>query len=205
MKIVLTQESKSSPIWSITEESFLFRTVAIWSDMLTEIQIGGTISMCVYKIKKNKKRGMQNDNVSICMLLRVWPYFKMELKLHYRTLKACYWFLMAQRQRRCVFLVYHAAAEPLPDWRKYSWCQQEAGWSLWWASGRKRCPKPSASVHVHALCKTALQTTQDVNSSWQVFAHFSIKHIWQQLELDPSKCCIFVFSSTHYILYTVVF
>lgn len=46
--------------------------------------------MCVYKIKKKKKKGMQNDNVSVCMLLRIWPYFKMELNLHYRTFQAFY-------------------------------------------------------------------------------------------------------------------
>lgn len=38
---VLTQESKSSPIWSITEDSFLFRTAAICSSIETKIQRKG--------------------------------------------------------------------------------------------------------------------------------------------------------------------
>lgn len=38
---VLTQESKSSPIWSITEDSFLFRTAAICSSTETEIHRKG--------------------------------------------------------------------------------------------------------------------------------------------------------------------
>lgn len=38
---VLTQESKSSPIWSITEDSFLFRKAAICSSIETEIQRKG--------------------------------------------------------------------------------------------------------------------------------------------------------------------
>lgn len=42
---VLTQESKSSPIWSITEDSFLFRTAAICSSIETEIQRKGPSGM----------------------------------------------------------------------------------------------------------------------------------------------------------------
>ena len=42
LRIVLTQESKSSPIWSITEDSFLFRTAAICSSIEAEIPRRGT-------------------------------------------------------------------------------------------------------------------------------------------------------------------
>lgn len=92
----------------------------------------------------------------------------------------------------CVWVcecVYRAAVESPPGWWRCSWCQQEAGWPLWRASGRKRGPKLSASVHVLALCKTALQIQckmliQDGRS----FAQLNVMQIWQQLGLDPRKC-----------------